>query len=89
MPAHTALQALIRDLEQASGSAATVSDRGDYICVSVPAPAGRGAHRAVLDVLSRAAWWGSSDATGKLLLWGAVPKVQPDSEAQAEERWHQ
>lgn len=88
MPAHSALQALIHDLEQASGSTATVSDRGDHIRVSVPAPVGRGVHRAVLDVLSRAAWWGSSDATGQLLLWGAVPKVQPDSEAQAEERRH-
>jgi type II secretory pathway component GspD/PulD (secretin) len=74
MPARTPLDALVRDLEQASGTKVTISDQDDHVRVSVPAPAERETYRAVLDVLSRAAWWGSTDGTGELRLWGAVRK---------------
>jgi hypothetical protein len=74
MPARSPLDDLVEAMEKASGAKATVSDRGDYIRVSVAVPADPGAYRAVLDVLSGAASWGSSDGTGKLRLWGAVLK---------------
>ncbi|MGW1595235.1 hypothetical protein [Streptomyces sp. NPDC002343] len=71
------LDALRSAMEQAAGIAATVSDRGAYIRVSVPVPAGKERFGALLAVLLGAESWGSSDGTGEVLMWAAVRKEDP------------
>ncbi|GAA1008506.1 hypothetical protein ACFQWA_11830 [Streptomyces thermogriseus] len=61
-------------MEQAAGCAATISDRGQYARVSVPAPADDTEFQALLKVLLRADAWGSSDGTGRLVMWASVVK---------------
>jgi hypothetical protein len=76
MPARSSLVALVVAMEAASGAVATVSDRGDHVRVSVPAPPDVARSRAVLSVLLKTATWGSSDGSGELRLWAAIPKAE-------------
>ncbi|WP_318203038.1 hypothetical protein [Streptomyces sp. SCL15-4] len=71
------LDALRSAMEQAAGIAATVSDRGSYVRVSVPVPVGKAEFAALLEVLLAAESWGSSDGTGEVLMWAAIRKDGP------------
>jgi hypothetical protein len=65
-------------MERATDSEAVVLDCGAYVRVSVPAPDGDTAYRALLEVLLSADAWGSSDSTGEPLVWATVLR-EPDA----------
>lgn len=72
MPSPLTVESLSSAIEQATGAVPTVSNRGQYVRVYVPAPEGEAEFRALLDVLLTADAWGSSDGTGELRMWAAL-----------------